>query len=429
MADGVHKGLCLLRLDGIAVHKEIRLLSSADILSVTSQTTGILRQKIVRDNTPQGVIAGWHSRFSPNRIGAPGSAVPMQFLRETGSLDDQLEAEILRGLLAVQNPDGGWNLLSVSGSSSTEATAHVLLSLLGSAGVGVAESVAKAADWIITNQSSSGGWASTTFHANTPRVGLTSTALRALAGLQLSDRDVIKRGVDWLSKCQNSDGSWGPEPGMKGTVVHTAFALTALSAVGQLRSSAVKDGLNYLNRTWKAGGPIEQESYDFHVVNAYHRVTTVYDVDAEVVLALIQCRSLAADTTLWQVVCKWITDTSSGAPWWEKPPVGATLWTLVPRGLAAFTASQHLGTDGYVRWSRGAVLITTTSSARPIWRIAVSSARISRAWFRILVQISCLMLILAAVVLLVTKHIGIGEMVVGVLLPLALFLLQQAPSA
>jgi hypothetical protein len=45
------------------------------------------------------------------------------------------------------------------------------------------------------------------------------------------------------------------------------------------------------------------------------------------------------------------------------------------------------------------------------------------------VQISCLMLILAAVVLLVTKHIGIGEMVVGVLLPLALFLLQQAPSA
>lgn len=405
-----------------------RKLMSTDIASIAGQVAGVLRQSVVRRQDLGGPIAGWHSRFAANRIGAPGAAVPMQFLREMRALDEQLEAEIVRGLLDAQLPDGGWRILSVAASSSTEGTATVLRSLSGASGAGVAKSIGRATEWLTKHQSADGGWGSTNDHANLPRTALTAAAIHALACLDAPDREVIRKGVDWLTTSQNSDGSWGLLPGDRGTVVHTALALRGMAAAGHHRSPAVSNALTFINRTWRPDASnVEQEAYDFHVGNAYHRVTSVYDVDAEVVLALLEHGSLGTGTRLWDVVSAWVGQTRSGERWWEHPTTGATLWTLVPRGLAALRLGRRLGVDGCVRWGRDAVALTATARTWPLWRLVLVSLRLPHTKLRIAVQVVCLVLVAVAVLLLATGRIRVTEMVIGVLLPLTLFALQQMP--
>jgi squalene-hopene/tetraprenyl-beta-curcumene cyclase len=79
------------------------------------------------------------------------------------------------------------------------------------------------------------------------------------------DQPRIRRAVDWLKHIQRSDGGWGencdsysePEKAGKGyasTSFQTAWAMLGLMAAGEVDSSVVRKGAEYLIRTQQADG-------------------------------------------------------------------------------------------------------------------------------------------------------------------------------
>ena len=84
------------------------------------------------------------------------------------------------------------------------------------------------------------------------------------AGLNPNDESV-QRGVGWLMDCQNADGGWGesndsygwqsrPAEKAPSNPYQTAWALLGLMAAGQVATSAVRHGVEYLARTQEQNG-------------------------------------------------------------------------------------------------------------------------------------------------------------------------------
>jgi squalene-hopene/tetraprenyl-beta-curcumene cyclase len=93
----------------------------------------------------------------------------------------------------------------------------------------------------------------------------------AQAGLG-SDDPSVRRAVVWLTARQNSDGGWGETndtyAGAAGTPddvgstpYHSAWALLGLLAAGEVTSSAVRAGIDYLLRTQQADGLWSHPTY------------------------------------------------------------------------------------------------------------------------------------------------------------------------
>jgi squalene-hopene/tetraprenyl-beta-curcumene cyclase len=94
----------------------------------------------------------------------------------------------------------------------------------------------------------------------------TWSVLMAFAQLRVrSDDEAIVRAVRWLNDWQNADGGWGESNDtyaqpvgerkpVASTSFQTAWALLGLMAAGQVRSEAVRRGIEYLRRTQNAQG-------------------------------------------------------------------------------------------------------------------------------------------------------------------------------
>ena len=86
----------------------------------------------------------------------------------------------------------------------------------------------------------------------------------ALAG-ESQDQPNIRRAVEWLCSVQRSDGGWGEDnysyfvpdlagQGKRSTSFQTAWALLGLMSAGEVRSPAVRTGIEYLQRTQLQSG-------------------------------------------------------------------------------------------------------------------------------------------------------------------------------
>jgi squalene-hopene/tetraprenyl-beta-curcumene cyclase len=94
----------------------------------------------------------------------------------------------------------------------------------------------------------------------------TWSVLMSLAQAHVSTADpAVRRAVEWLKLKQNSDGGWGesndsyaqaPDEREKfpSTAYQTAWALLGLLAAGEVRSEAVRHGVEFLMRTQQADG-------------------------------------------------------------------------------------------------------------------------------------------------------------------------------
>jgi squalene-hopene/tetraprenyl-beta-curcumene cyclase len=93
----------------------------------------------------------------------------------------------------------------------------------------------------------------------------TWSVLRALEAIGLrADDPMVKRAIRWLVARQNPDGGWGEtcdsyaDPHLKGRGVsgpsQTAWALLGLMAAGQVSSSAVERGIEFLLRNQRPDG-------------------------------------------------------------------------------------------------------------------------------------------------------------------------------
>ncbi len=102
----------------------------------------------------------------------------------------------------------------------------------------------------------------------------TWSVLIALESAGVSSHDHrVRRAVDWLINKQRPDGSWGEDNDsyedmdMKGRAYtgsscQTAWALLGLMSAGEVRSEAVKRGINYLLSRWELEGTWMQEEFN-----------------------------------------------------------------------------------------------------------------------------------------------------------------------
>ena len=107
--------------------------------------------------------------------------------------------DLVRNILAAQNPDGGWAY--TRGTSWTEPTAYALLALGHENSTG--EALQRGIAWLRNNQRPDGGWAPQT------RVRQ-STWVTALALFVLLDQesDVCAKAIDWLLDQSGRESVW-----------------------------------------------------------------------------------------------------------------------------------------------------------------------------------------------------------------------------
>lgn len=83
------------------------------------------------------------------------------------------------------------------------------------------------------------------------------------------DHQAVKRAVQWLKSVQRADGGWGEtndsylDSELAGqletsTSFQTAWAVLGLMAAGEVGSTAVRNGIDYLIRTQSAAGLWEE---------------------------------------------------------------------------------------------------------------------------------------------------------------------------
>ena len=184
-------------------------------------------------------------------------------------------------LLGMQSSNGGWaafdkdntkTLVSIIPFAdfgealdppSVDVTAHIV-EMLGQLGYGPEHpSVAKALDYMLSEQEEDGPWFGRWGVNYTYGTGAVLPALAAI-GTEL-DTDHVKRAVSWVVDCQNDDGGWGEscasyvDSRFRGrgpsTASQTAWTLLALlAAESDEETGAAERGVGYLVSSQKPDG-------------------------------------------------------------------------------------------------------------------------------------------------------------------------------
>ncbi len=222
-------------------------------------------------------------------------------------------AAVERGVawtLGMQCRDGGWGAFDVDNDSelcaalpfcdfgrvtdppSADVTAHVIEMLAGEPGV-PHETVARAVDWLGSQQEDDGSWFG---RWGSNYVYGTGAAIPALidAGVAPGD-ERVRRAVAWLEAHQNPDGGWGEDMRSyvdeqwrgrgDSTPSQTAWALLALLAAGERESAATRAGVAFLVGTQRPDGTWDEPQYtgtgfpwDFNI--NYHLYRLVFPLTA-----------------------------------------------------------------------------------------------------------------------------------------------------
>ena len=190
----------------------------------------------------------------------------------------------IQWLLDMQSSDGGWAAFDVDNDwiplsyvpfadhnamldpTCPDITGRVLEALIA-CGVDRSHSaVRRGVQYLIRTQENDGSWYG---RWGVDYIYGTFLALRGLQAAGENDREAyIQRALEWVRSIQNFDGGWGescasydnnsytPAPS---TPSQTAWAVLALLAGGDTRSTSLWDGIDYLIRTQKADGTWDEE--------------------------------------------------------------------------------------------------------------------------------------------------------------------------
>lgn len=193
----------------------------------------------------------------------------------------------LRWVLAMQNRDGGWAAFDVDNDrelftrvpfadhnamidpSTADITGRVL-EMFGTLGLSPNHAAARrGVEFVWQHQETDhcwyGRWGVNYLYG-------TWQVLVGLCELGLSPFDPrIRAGVEWLKSTQQESGGWGEtiasydDPALRGqgpvTASQTAWALMGLMAAGEVRSEAVRRGVEYLISTQQADGTWDEPWY------------------------------------------------------------------------------------------------------------------------------------------------------------------------
>ena len=257
------------------------LVRAADWLVKEQIVAGGDWQVKAKSVPPGGWAFEFHNDFYPDLDDTAEIVMALRGVRSPAE-DSKQEAmdRAVRWLLGMQSGNGGWAAFDKDNTKaliakipfadfgetidppSVDVTAHVL-EMLGRLGYTVDHpAVAKALDYILSEQEADGPWFGRWGVNYIYGTGAVLPALQAL-GMDMT-ADYVRRAVNWVIAHQNVDGGWGescasyvdPEFRGKGpsTPSQTAWALLALLASGDGDNPAAQRGIDYLIRNQQDDG-------------------------------------------------------------------------------------------------------------------------------------------------------------------------------
>ena len=194
------------------------------------------------------------------------------------------EKRALNWLLAMQSRDGGWAAFDVDNNweilsyvpfadhnamldpTCADITGRVL-EALGTHGMSLKDApVQKGVDYLIRTQTADGSWYG---RWGVAYIYGTCFALRGLQAAGEDDHEPhIQRANEWLRSIQHADGGWGEScasydngiyTDARSTPSQTAWAILGLIAGGDINSSSLQHGIEYLIETQGADGQWPEE--------------------------------------------------------------------------------------------------------------------------------------------------------------------------
>lgn len=190
----------------------------------------------------------------------------------------------IQWLLDMQSSDGGWAAFDVDNDwvplsyvpfadhnamldpTCPDITGRVLEGLIACGIDRSHPAVRRGVKYLIRTQERDGSWYG---RWGVDYIYGTFLALRGLAAAGENDHEAyIQRALEWVRSNQNFDGGWGEscESYAKNSFVaapstpsQTAWAILALLAGGDTRSTSVMDGIDYLARTQRSDGTWDEE--------------------------------------------------------------------------------------------------------------------------------------------------------------------------
>jgi squalene-hopene/tetraprenyl-beta-curcumene cyclase len=229
---------------------------------------------------PSGWAFEYNNEFYPD---IDDTAMVLLALSDAGGTDEPAQRachqRAVQWLLDMQSKDGGWAAFDADNDweflnhvpfadhnamldpSCADITGRALEALAGHGVTGSHPAVRRGVDWLVRQQESDGSWYG---RWGVAYIYGTCFALRGLAAAGESDREAhMLRGAEWLRSIQNADGGWGEScasydrqtfvPGPS-TPSQTAWAILGLIAGGDLHSSSVEQGVEYLLATQNEDG-------------------------------------------------------------------------------------------------------------------------------------------------------------------------------
>jgi squalene-hopene/tetraprenyl-beta-curcumene cyclase len=232
------------------------------------------------DTEPSGWAFEYNNSYYPD---IDDTAMAVLALTRARSSNEEAQREALgravRWLIDMQSKDGGWAAFDADNNweflnqvpfadhnamldpSCADITGRVLEGLSANGVAHEHAAVRRGVEWLVRRQGDDGSWYG---RWGVAYIYGTCFALRGLAAAGESDREAhMLRAAEWLRSIQNADGGWGEScasydhgsfvPGVS-TASQTAWALLGLIAAGDVTSSSVQQGVEYLIDTQRPSG-------------------------------------------------------------------------------------------------------------------------------------------------------------------------------
>jgi len=233
--------------------------------------------------------SGWYFEFAnefyPDIVDTAQVLLGLRNAQASRPAEQQAcQKRALEWLLAMQSKDGGWAAFDVDNNwhaladvpfadhnamldpTCPDITGRVMEALCAYGYNQSHPAVQKGVEYLVKNQEADGSWYG---RWGVDYIYGTFLALRGLQAAGVSDREAyVQRALEWVRANQNFDGGWGEscDSYRQGTYVpasstpsQTAWAVLALLAGGDITSTSLNDGIEYLIRTQNHDGTWDEE--------------------------------------------------------------------------------------------------------------------------------------------------------------------------
>jgi hypothetical protein len=395
-------------------------------------------------SVPNEELFGWYHYLDDPKPGVTASAVALYCFDLAGDRFERTE-EVLLYLKNTQiassdiRNNGGWPVRTTLTFPIIESTAWVVRSLaLNKTLFGErAPGIQAGYEWIVNNQNMDYGWASC--HGQPSRTFHTALALLAITSFNRYSKEA-SMGADWLLKHQKRDiPGWGATPDSKPTILHTCFALLALSEIpNKINRQIIHDSLEWVESVLDTKSLTElyslSEDYDIPFVDNGNQMIYQNSLPHFCLPIAVYSILKLSDGVISQRICEaveTILQEQNDDGTWTLPrnPTRSSIWSLWPF-MAALT---ELLRTPLVKYSTEIVILAPNvvvlqpenapySLRQILMRMAILPlTRFVKLYYGWMVMI---LFVIGGLISLTQGWMGINEFLLSLLFPILLLVLQ-----